>query len=146
MPPARATGSGEEQHSVEPGLRRSTGYQLGCVPETLVPMGGAGSCQGQVLEGWGQVILIHTKGKQSRDGGFHLGIWRQQPAQLQRGACGYGIFNYFPQYLRVRTQLFLATEPFGLPDSLQAVQFPFVFGVWFGFAFFRGSLVAKVNR
>ena len=124
MPPARSTDSGEKQHSVEPRLRRSAGYQLGCMPEMLAPTGGAGSCQGQVLEGWGQVILIHTKGKQSSDGGFHLGIWRQQPAQLHCTAYDYGIFNYFPQCLRVRTQLFLVTEPFGLPDSLQDVQFP----------------------
>lgn len=103
MPPARCADRGEEQHGAEPRLRRPPGYQLGCVPERLVPTGGARSWQGQVLGGGGQAIPIHTEGELSGDGGFRLGIWRQQPAQLHRAACGYGILNYFPQYLRVRT-------------------------------------------
>lgn len=143
VPPARSTDSGEEQRSVEPRLRRSTGYQLGCMPETLVPMGQAGSCQGQVLEGWAQVILIHTKGKLSGDGRFLLGIWRQPPAQLYCIACHYGIFSNFPQDLRVKTQLFLITEPFGFPASLQDVQFPFVSGFVVGFWFFLGGLLLQ---
>lgn len=141
VPPARSTDSGEEQRSVEPRLRRSTGYQLGCMPETLVPMGRAGSCQGQVLEGWGQVILIHTKGKLSGDGRFHLGIWRQLPPQLHCIACDYGIFNNFPQDLR--EQLFLVIGLFGLPDSLQDVQFPFVSGFVVGFWGFLGGLLLQ---
>lgn len=104
-------------------------------------MGRAGPCQGQVLEGWGQVILLHTKGKLSGDGRFHLGIWRQPPPQLHCIACDYGIFSNFPQDLR--EQLFLVIEPFGLPASLQDVQFPFVSGFVVGFCVFLGGLLLQ---